>query len=68
MAFHSKRSLKLIISKGEVAKVPYKVSIPLVKIKKTASNKNLNKPEEKYVQTVTIDDFEFLLADFVNYK
>lgn len=68
MAFRSKKLLKLSTSKGEVAKVPYKVSVPLGKIKKTALGENLNKPEEKYVQIVTIDEFEFWFMGFVNYK
>ncbi|XP_078166897.1 GEM-like protein 4 [Carex rostrata] len=68
MAFHSNKSLKLNTSKGEVAKVPYKVSIPLGKVKKTTPSENLNKPEEKYMQIVTIDDFEFWFTGFVNYQ
>ena len=68
ISFRSKKLLKLSISKGEVAKVPYKVSVPLGKIKKTALSENLNKPEEKYVQIVTIDEFEFWFMGFVNYK
>ncbi|KAJ4759600.1 GRAM domain family protein [Rhynchospora pubera] len=68
LAFHSNKSLKVKTSIGEVAKFPYKVSIPLRKVKKTIPSENLNKPEEKFVQIVTIDDFEFWFTGFVTYK
>ncbi|KAJ4812076.1 GRAM domain-containing protein / ABA-responsive [Rhynchospora pubera] len=68
LAFHSNKSLKVKTSIVEVAKFPYKVSIPLRKVKKTIPSDNLNKPEEKFVQIVTIDDFEFWFTGFVTYK
>ncbi|KAJ1702080.1 hypothetical protein LUZ63_001859 [Rhynchospora breviuscula] len=68
LAFHSNKPLKLSTFKGEVAKFPYKVSIPLGKVKKITPNENLNKPEEKYVQIVTIDDFEIWFTGFLTYK
>ncbi|KAJ3706500.1 hypothetical protein LUZ61_010205 [Rhynchospora tenuis] len=68
LAFHSNKSLKVKTSIGEVAKFPYKVSIPLRKVKKTTPIENLNKPEEKFVQIVTIDDFEFWFTGFVTHK
>ncbi|KAJ1702082.1 hypothetical protein LUZ63_001861 [Rhynchospora breviuscula] len=66
ITFHSKKFLKLSNVKGEVAKFPYKVSVPLGKIKKTAISANLNKPDEKFVQIVTVDDFEFWFMNFGN--
>ncbi|KAJ4746936.1 GRAM domain family protein [Rhynchospora pubera] len=68
MAFHSNKSLKLRTYNGEVTKFPYKVSIPLGKIKKTTPSENLNKPEEKHLQIVTEDGFEFWFMGFNNFK
>ncbi|KAJ1702081.1 hypothetical protein LUZ63_001860 [Rhynchospora breviuscula] len=68
LAFHSNKSLKFRTYNGEVAKFPYKVSIPLGKVKKTTPSENLNKPEEKHLQIVTEDDFEFWFMGFINYK
>jgi GRAM domain len=68
IAFHSRKLLKLKSYNGEVAKVPYKVSIPLRKIKNTVSSENLNRPEEKYVLIVTVDEFEFWFMGFINYQ
>lgn len=68
IAFLSSKLLKLITYKGEVAKVPYKVSVLLRKIKKTASSENLNRPEEKYMHVIMVDEFEFWFMSFVNYQ
>ncbi|KAJ4812072.1 GRAM domain family protein [Rhynchospora pubera] len=68
IAFRSDRSLSLSSPKGEVAKVPYKILIPLEKVKEATEGENMNKPEQKYVQIVTVDDFEFWFMGFVNYQ
>ncbi|KAJ3706501.1 hypothetical protein LUZ61_010206 [Rhynchospora tenuis] len=66
ITFHSKKFLELSTVKGELAKFPYKVSVPLKKIKKTTISVNLNKPDEKFLQIVTVDEFEFWFMNFGN--
>ncbi|KAG1362841.1 putative GEM-like protein 7 [Cocos nucifera] len=68
IAFHSDKSLTLTSSKGELARVPYKVLIPLRMIKKAASSENLDKPNQKYLQVVTLDNFEFWFMGFIRYQ
>jgi GRAM domain len=68
IAFRSDRSISVTLPKGEVAKLPYKVLIPLEKVKDLTESENMNKPEQKYVHIVTIDAFEFWFMGFVNYQ
>ncbi|KAJ3680316.1 hypothetical protein LUZ60_016594 [Juncus effusus] len=68
IAFRSDRSLAVTSPKGEIARVPYKVLIPLKKVKNAIESENLNKPEQKYMQIVTSDEFEFWFMGFVNYQ
>ncbi|KAG1355187.1 GEM-like protein 4 [Cocos nucifera] len=68
IAFHSDRSLALTSSKADLVRVPYKVLIPLRRIKKAISSANLDKPNQKYIQILTIDDFEFWFMGFIRYQ
>ncbi|XP_072960573.1 GEM-like protein 7 [Typha angustifolia] len=68
IAFRSDRSLALTSPKGDMAQVPYKVLIPLERIKGAIPSENMNKPEQKYIQIVTIDEFEFWFMGFVSYN
>ncbi|XP_029123029.2 putative GEM-like protein 8 [Elaeis guineensis] len=68
IAFHSDKSLTLTSSKVELARVPYKVLIPLRMIKKATSSENLDKPNQKYIQVVTMDNFEFWFMGFIRYQ
>ncbi|XP_052183832.1 GEM-like protein 1 isoform X2 [Diospyros lotus] len=45
-----------------------KVSIPIEKIKRAGESENANKPEDKYVEIVTEDGFEFWFMGFVRYE
>ncbi|KAJ7521174.1 hypothetical protein O6H91_19G041300 [Diphasiastrum complanatum] len=45
----------------------YKVVIPLERVKAVNASTNKEKPAEKYIQIVTVDDHEFWLMGFVNY-
>ena len=42
--------------------------IPIQKIKSINESENVNKLEQKYVGTVTVDDFEFWLMGFLRYE
>ncbi|ONK64126.1 uncharacterized protein A4U43_C07F22350 [Asparagus officinalis] len=68
IAFRSDRPLTFTSPKGDLIRVPYKVSIPLRKIKRVSPSENVNKPNKKYVQIVTVDDFEFWFMGFVSYR
>ncbi|CAL9164969.1 putative GEM-like protein 8 [Musa acuminata AAA Group] len=66
IAFRSDRSLKLTSPKGGLVRVPYKVLIPLGRIKEAIQSENTTKPNQKYIQILTEDDFEFWFMGFVN--
>ncbi|KAF3332692.1 GEM-like protein 8 [Carex littledalei] len=65
IAFCSDKPLLFTSPKGEIVKVPYKVLIPLSKVKEATPSKNVDKLEENYVRIVTIDKFEFWFSGFV---
>ncbi|XP_020250054.1 GEM-like protein 4 [Asparagus officinalis] len=68
IAFCSDRPLTFTSPEGDLIRVPYKVSIPLRKIKRVSPSENVNKPSQKYVQIVTHDGFEFWFMGFVSYQ
>ncbi|KAK8945901.1 putative GEM-like protein 8 [Platanthera guangdongensis] len=68
IGFLSERSLILRSPKAKVTKIPYKVLIPLRRIKDVNQSENSNKPKHKYIQIETIDDFDFWLMGVVNYQ
>ncbi|OEL30573.1 putative GEM-like protein 8 [Dichanthelium oligosanthes] len=68
VAFRSDRSLAVPTPRGDKARVPYKVTIPLRKVKAVRPSENKHRPEQKYVQLVTNDDFEFWFMGFVSYN
>ncbi|KAG8065333.1 hypothetical protein GUJ93_ZPchr0004g40023 [Zizania palustris] len=68
IAFRSDRPVAVTSPNGDVAQVPYRVVIPLMRIAKVRPSENVNKPEEKYIQVVTVDGFEFWFMGFVSYQ
>ncbi|CAN6304771.1 unnamed protein product [Urochloa humidicola] len=68
IGFHSDRPLSLACSKGGRTRVPYKVLIPLKRIKSASVRENLYNPDEKYVDLVTVDGFDFLFMGFISYE
>ncbi|CAO2039801.1 unnamed protein product [Urochloa humidicola] len=68
VAFHSDRSLAVSTPRGDKARVPYKVTIPLRKLKAVRPSENKHRPEQKYVHLVTNDGFEFWFLGFVSYN
>lgn len=68
VAFFSERSITLPSGKGECLKTPYKVLIPIVKIKEANESENVDKPAQKYIEIVTEDGFEFWFMGFVRYE
>nr|GMD32729.1 GEM-like protein 4 [Ipomoea batatas] len=68
VAFLSERSIRVPSSSGKSMRVPYKVLIPIAKIKTANESKNLKNPSEKYVQVVTKDRFEFWFMWFQQHQ
>ncbi|KAI7741741.1 hypothetical protein M8C21_000585, partial [Ambrosia artemisiifolia] len=58
------KSLKMHSTTGEVLKFQYKVSIPLRKLKGVGESENSKKPSNKYVELVSVDDFNFWFLGF----
>lgn len=44
------------------------VLIPLRKIKTANQSENIKKPSQKYIEIVTVDDFDFWFMGFFNYQ
>lgn len=42
--------------------------IPLRKIKVANQSENVKKPSEKYIEVVTVDDFDFWFMGFFSYQ
>lgn len=68
VAFCSERSIKITSPNGELLRLHYKVMIPLRKIKRVNQSENTKKPSQKYMQIITVDDFDFWFMGFLNYK
>jgi hypothetical protein len=68
VAFRSDRSLAVSTPQGDKAQVPYKVTIPLRKVKAVRPSENKHRPEQKYICLVTNDGFEFWFMGFVSYN
>ncbi|KAB2052707.1 hypothetical protein ES319_A12G140600v1 [Gossypium barbadense] len=68
VAFCSDRSIKIPSSNGDFVRVHYKVLIPLEKIKGVNESENMKKPSQKYMEIVTVDDFDFWFMGFLNYQ
>ncbi|KAJ7564453.1 hypothetical protein O6H91_02G018000 [Diphasiastrum complanatum] len=66
-AFCSDRPLQNNPS-DQQASTYYKVAIPLERVKAVMPSANKDKPAEKYIQTVSVDDQEFWFMGFVNYN
>ncbi|XP_045833255.1 GEM-like protein 4 [Trifolium pratense] len=68
VAFCSERSIKVFNQKGHMCRIRYKVTIPLKKIKCVNQSQNIEKPTQKYINIVTVDDFDFWLMGVSKYQ
>ncbi|KAG4910005.1 GEM-like protein 4 [Glycine soja] len=68
VAFCSDRSIKISSPNGDDVRVHYKVSIPLTKLKSVNKSQNVEKPSQKYIEIVTVDNFDFWFMGFFNYQ
>ncbi|XP_065867771.1 GEM-like protein 4 [Euphorbia lathyris] len=67
IAFCSERSIKMSSPEGKFVRI-HKVVIPLMKIKTANQSENVKKPTQKYIEIVTVDDFDFWFMGFFNYQ
>ncbi|KAI0510182.1 hypothetical protein KFK09_010782 [Dendrobium nobile] len=68
IAFISDRPLTTVSSDGEVIKVPYKVLIPIKKIESTNQIEQMGSQSKRFMQIVTVDNFEFWFMGFLCYQ
>ncbi|XP_022990118.1 GEM-like protein 4 isoform X2 [Cucurbita maxima] len=67
ISFCSDRSIKVSSSSGELIRFHYKVVIPVGKIERINESENVKKPSQKYIEIVTVDNFDFWFMGFLNY-
>ncbi|THU47904.1 hypothetical protein C4D60_Mb09t20580 [Musa balbisiana] len=68
IAFRSDRSIRITSPRGTLARVPYKVLIPVGRVKRASLCEDSQKPNQKYIQVVTVDEFEFWFMGFLSYQ
>ncbi|KAK9106290.1 hypothetical protein Syun_022301 [Stephania yunnanensis] len=68
VAFCSERSLRFTSPTGEIVRAYYKVLVPIRKIMRANLSENARNPREKYIEIVTVDNFDFWFMGFVNYQ
>ncbi|XP_061367605.1 GEM-like protein 4 [Gastrolobium bilobum] len=67
VAFCSERSMKVFNQKGQMCRIRYKVVIPLKKIKCVNQSENVQKPRQKHIEIVTVDNFDFWFMGVLKY-
>ncbi|KAG5521647.1 hypothetical protein RHGRI_034018 [Rhododendron griersonianum] len=68
VAFCSERSIKFSSPSGELIRIRYKVTIPVGKILRANESQNVKRPSRKYIEIVTMDNFDFWFMGFLNYR
>ncbi|PRQ41445.1 putative GRAM domain, PH domain-containing protein [Rosa chinensis] len=71
IAFCSDKPIKLSSSpnpNGQLIRVHYKVVIPLNKINRVNQSEDVKKPSQKYIEIVTVDNYDFWFMGFFNYQ
>ncbi|KAI4384308.1 hypothetical protein MLD38_002481 [Melastoma candidum] len=68
IAFCSERTLKLSCPNGKFIRVHYKIAIPLAKIGTVNRSENMKRPSQKFIQIVTVDNFDFWFMGFLNHQ
>ncbi|CAK9315108.1 unnamed protein product [Citrullus colocynthis] len=70
IAFCSDKSIKLSSPNEDDhhVRIHYKVVIPKEKVMRVNESENVKKASEKYIQIVTVDNFEFWFMGFLNYE
>ncbi|KAK4428194.1 GEM-like protein 6 [Sesamum alatum] len=68
VAFCSERSIAVESNSGGILRTPYKLCVPVKKIKGANESENVKNPAQKYIEIVTEDNFEFWFMGFVRYE
>ncbi|PSR90959.1 GEM-like protein [Actinidia chinensis var. chinensis] len=68
VAFCSDRSIKLSSPTNEFIRIRYKVLIPVGKLLSANEIQNVKRPSRKYIEIVTVDNFDFWFMGFLNYR
>ncbi|CAK8574259.1 unnamed protein product [Lathyrus sativus] len=68
ISFCSDRSIKVFNQKGQMCRIRYKVVIPAKKIKCVNQSENVEKPRQKYINIVTVDNFDFWFMGVFKYQ
>ncbi|GFZ15765.1 GRAM domain-containing protein [Actinidia rufa] len=68
IAFCSERSFKFSSPTGEFIRIRYKVSIPVEKLLTANESQNVKRPSRKYIEIVTVDNFDFWFMGFFRYR
>ncbi|CAK9315111.1 unnamed protein product [Citrullus colocynthis] len=68
VAFCSDRPIILSSPQGELGRLFYKVMVPVKKVERVHQRNNISNPSKKYIQVVTVDDFDFWFMGFLNYE
>ncbi|EEF49627.1 GEM-like protein 4 [Ricinus communis] len=68
VGFCSERSVKFSSPNGKSVRIHYKVVIPLAKVKRIGKSENMKNPSQKYMEIVTVDEFDFWFMGFLNYQ
>jgi hypothetical protein len=62
-------SLPGLLIANIISNVPMvQVLIPLRKIKRVEQSENMKKPSQKYMEIVTVDNFDFWFMGFLSYQ
>ncbi|KAG6625128.1 GEM-like protein 4 [Carya illinoinensis] len=68
VAFCSQRSITVPSPTGQFIRIPYKVVIPVSKIRRASKSENEENTAQKYIEIVTEDNFEFWFMGFLRYE
>ncbi|KAI4382617.1 hypothetical protein MLD38_008559 [Melastoma candidum] len=68
IAFCSERTIKLSCPNRKSIRLHYKVAIPLAKIQTVNPGENTKRPSQKFMQIVTVDNFDFWFMGFLNHQ
>ncbi|RYR57949.1 hypothetical protein Ahy_A05g023618 isoform A [Arachis hypogaea] len=68
VAFCSENHITFSSSSGELVSAPYKVLIPVQKIREVNESQNVNKLKQKYIEIVTEDEYEFWFMGFLSWN
>ncbi|XP_030447952.1 GEM-like protein 7 [Syzygium oleosum] len=68
VAIWSERSVEVVSPGGGLTKIHYELKVPIRKIKAVNEAENVDRPAQKYINIVTMDDRDFWFTGFFNYQ